>query len=240
MGIWFRNLCRAQRRAHRGRWNSEGGRRRRSSILCLIFLEGHKPFEPSPNIQPCMGVGRGYLSFLWLYKEGTVMENWLEDEEDVCLKIALWTNISLLEITLVSLPPWVPMRFAAFCSTFCVYIGFPGPVGQSLVTTLRKTTHFASCPCGCELMFLFISSEFPQLLSFQKKVTDNTFERDQPAGGWGSPPEIILAFKSKTSNTRKGHWNNSFIIHTLSICGESILIGYLHTISYLVDVTNIL
>lgn len=33
------------------------------------------------------------------------MENWLEDEEDVCLKIALWTNISLLEITLVSLPP---------------------------------------------------------------------------------------------------------------------------------------
>lgn len=47
------------------------------------FVEGQESFEPSPNIQPCMGVGRGYLSFLWLYKEGTVMENGLEDAENV-------------------------------------------------------------------------------------------------------------------------------------------------------------
>jgi hypothetical protein len=33
------------------------------------------------------------------------MENGLKDAEDVCLKIALWTKMSLLEITLVLLPP---------------------------------------------------------------------------------------------------------------------------------------
>jgi hypothetical protein len=39
------------------------------------FLEGQEPFELPPNIiQPCVGVGRGYLSFLWLFKEKTVME----------------------------------------------------------------------------------------------------------------------------------------------------------------------
>jgi len=47
------------------------------------FLEGQEPFQLPPNIiQPCVGVGRGYLSFLWLFKEKTVMGNWMEDAEE--------------------------------------------------------------------------------------------------------------------------------------------------------------
>ena len=47
------------------------------------FLEGQETFELPPNIiQPCVGVGRGYLSFLWLFKEKTVTGHWMEDAEE--------------------------------------------------------------------------------------------------------------------------------------------------------------
>ena len=97
-------------------WNSEGGRR--SSILCLILCRAKNHLIPlHSTMHRCR---MSFFSYIW---RDTYMEKSLEDVGEVSLKIALWTKISWLEITLVLLPPWVSYNMMLLCPICFVYIG---------------------------------------------------------------------------------------------------------------------
>lgn len=87
--------------------------------LMPIFLEGQEPFELPPNIiQPCVGSGRGYLSFLWLFEEKSVMGNWMGGCRGVYLKIVIWAKMSLEMMCC-----WLHLEFTRFLHfNFCAHV----------------------------------------------------------------------------------------------------------------------
>ena len=100
----------------------EGEKRR--SILCLIFWRVKNPLSSSPNIiQPCMGVGRGYLSFSFgylrrrrLWETGWRMQTSLSKDRHLGKDVSARNNAWLLIFTMMSSHDFGVSTFICTCS----------------------------------------------------------------------------------------------------------------------------